>query len=87
MRFLMPHLEHALAKIAFQPRVRCNPSQKSGALRKKFGTLRNTVGDFIGSDILRALVAEPHIVACLGALKIAAFTYMIDAYDVAAAAL
>ena len=39
-----------------------------------------------GTRILQALVAEPHIVACLGALKVAALTYMGDAYDVAAAA-
>ena len=81
----MLQLEHTLSRIAFQPSKRANPLYKSGAARRKYAQLRKTVGDFIGSDIIQALVPEPHIVATLGALKVAALTYMLDCFVDAAA--
>ena len=78
LRTLMLQLEHALSRIALQPRKRANHFLNSGAARKKYAQLRENVGDLIGSDILQALVPEPNIVASLSALKTATFTFLLE---------
>ena len=77
----MLQLEHALSRIALQPRKRANHFRNSGAARKKYAQLRENVGEFIGSDILQALVSEPCIVASLSALKTATFTFLLEYAD------
>ena len=83
LRTLMLQLEHALSKIATQPRKRANPFLRSGAARKKYAVLRENVGGFIGNDIIQALVPEPSsTVVALVALKAATFTFMLEYADV-----
>ena len=39
--------------------------------------LQKNVGDFIGKDMIQALLPEPNLVATLGALKIAMFHFLL----------
>jgi hypothetical protein len=58
----MRELEHSLSKLALLPTAPGNRGRASGSARSKFATMRDAVGEFIGSDILRALIelAEPN---------------------------
>ena len=50
-------LERALSKIALLQCAPVSRGNSSGSARKKFALMRNAVGDFIGSDMLRELLA------------------------------
>jgi len=58
----MRELEHSLSRLALLPNAPGNRGKTSGSARSKFATIRDAVGEFIGSDILRALIdlAEPN---------------------------
>ena len=58
----MRELEHSLSKLAQLPAAPDNRGRSSGSSRKKFALMRDAVSDFIGSDVLRALLAlsEPN---------------------------
>ena len=68
----MRELEHAFAKIAFEPAHR-SFLKGSGSAKKKFSCFREAAGDFLGSDILLALVviAAPNTLRNLWLLKAA----------------
>ena len=66
-------LEHSFAKIASIPAPSSRRGRPSGSLRKKFSSIHLAVGDFIGNDIIRALLAldEPNTCSNLTQLSLA----------------
>lgn len=53
----MRELARSFARLAQLPAAPDNRGRGSGSSRKKFALTREAVGDFVGSDVLRALLA------------------------------
>ena len=67
----MHELDRSLSKHALGPCNGQRTGKNSGSSRKRFAALRATAGNYVGSDILRALLAEPNIHANFLSLEIA----------------
>ena len=69
----MRELARSFSKLAQLPAAPDNRGRGSGSARKKFVLMRIAVGDFIGSDVLRALLAlaEPNTCHNLEQLSLA----------------
>ena len=57
----MYELDRSLSKHALEPSPRRRTGKNSGSARKRFAALRATAGNYVGNDILRALLAEQNI--------------------------
>ena len=69
----MRELTHVFAKIAAYPAPPASRGRTSGSMRKKYSSIQLAVGDFIGNDVIRALIAlnEPNTCSNIEQLSLA----------------